>query len=206
MDGLDVLKQHWGKEQNFPKINKEEIRRMLRKSSASIVKWIFIISLIEITLGAGLRYAIPPAAQGPSTLYTIVGVVYETIFYSVILYFIYHFFDSYRQIKNINSTKVLLGTILRTRRYVGYYIRFNIYCIIFSLIFIFLEKLVGFYQTKSIGSFVFALVLGTILMSFFSWLFLLIVKLYYKVLYHRLVVKLNENYEELLRIETSESN
>jgi hypothetical protein len=36
MDELDVLKQHWNKDNNFPKINREEIKEMLHKSSSSM--------------------------------------------------------------------------------------------------------------------------------------------------------------------------
>ena len=47
MDELKQLKKDWQKDQKFPKINKSEIYKFLHKKSSSIVKWIFIISIVE---------------------------------------------------------------------------------------------------------------------------------------------------------------
>ena len=47
MKELERLKKDWNKQQNFPELSKEEIYKFLHKKSSSIVKWIFILSLIE---------------------------------------------------------------------------------------------------------------------------------------------------------------
>ena len=47
MKELERLKKDWNKNQNFPELSKEEIYKFLHKKSSSIVKWIFIISLLE---------------------------------------------------------------------------------------------------------------------------------------------------------------
>ena len=47
MDELEILKKDWQKNQKFPKLSKKEIYRLLHKKSSSIVKWIFILSIIE---------------------------------------------------------------------------------------------------------------------------------------------------------------
>lgn len=204
MDELDLLKQHWNNEGNFPKVDKEQIRQMLHRSSSSIIKWIFLISVIELLLGLALFFVVGPEETEHSVVYTVGYVVYDIIFYAVILYFIYQFFSSYRRIKNTTSTKVLLNAILKTRRHVDHYIRFNIYCIICSCVFVSVEKLFQRYQTTSTGHFIFTAVLVAVLVSLFCWLFLFVVKLYYKLLYQRLVKKLNRNYDELTSMEQEE--
>jgi len=46
-DELELLKKDWQKQSEaLPKLTAEEIYPMLHKKSSSIVKWIFIISLI----------------------------------------------------------------------------------------------------------------------------------------------------------------
>ena len=51
MDELDLLKKDWKKnDRQFPKVSEQEIYAMLHKKSSSIVKWIFIISVLEILL------------------------------------------------------------------------------------------------------------------------------------------------------------
>ena len=48
MDELDLLKKDWKKQEgNYPKLSYDEIYKMIWKKSSSIVKWIFVISIIE---------------------------------------------------------------------------------------------------------------------------------------------------------------
>lgn len=52
MDELELLKKDWQKrERMHPKLSYDEIYSMLWKKSSSIVKWIFIISVIEFEIG-----------------------------------------------------------------------------------------------------------------------------------------------------------
>ena len=51
MEELDLLKKDWKKsETNFQQKTESDIYKMLQKKSTSIVKWIFIISLINSVL------------------------------------------------------------------------------------------------------------------------------------------------------------
>ena len=48
MDELELLKKDWKKNDGqFKQVSENEIYGMLHKSSSSIVKWIFIISIVE---------------------------------------------------------------------------------------------------------------------------------------------------------------
>ena len=57
MDELELLKKDWKKNDGqFKQISENEIYGMLHKSSSSIVKWIFIISILEIILWTSLGF------------------------------------------------------------------------------------------------------------------------------------------------------
>jgi hypothetical protein len=50
MKELDLLKKDWKKNSDsFEQISEKEIYRMIHKKSSSIVKWILIISILEIS-------------------------------------------------------------------------------------------------------------------------------------------------------------
>ena len=64
MDELELLKQHWQQEeQDLPKLSYQEIQKMIWKKSTSVVRWILIISLIELIL-PHLIYLLPSAQSG----------------------------------------------------------------------------------------------------------------------------------------------
>src|SRR5690554_4914408 len=63
MDGLDLLKKQWEKESNFPKFSESDIYKMIHKKSSSIVKWIFVISVIEILLWVVLSLVFSDESQ-----------------------------------------------------------------------------------------------------------------------------------------------
>ena len=59
MDELDLLKKDWKKQdKSLPHLSYDELYKMIWKRSSSIVKWIFIISIIEFFLGAILNLAL----------------------------------------------------------------------------------------------------------------------------------------------------
>ncbi|WP_156307854.1 hypothetical protein [Sphingobacterium endophyticum] len=209
MDELDILKQHWKKDQNFPKVNKEEIRRMLYKSSSSLVKWIFIISVIELFVGLlinFLAYKYDIFEKEENNPFEIFTNIIDVISYLVIFYFIYAFFTSYKKIKTTNNTKDLLSDILFTRKTVGNYIKFNIYMIIFSIgistvQLVWEEDIIN----KSVGHNIMFFTLLCIVMFLVGWLTISLIKLYYRVIYIRLVKKLDQNYEDLVKLDQEEN-
>ena len=207
MDELDFLKQHWKKDEDFPKVDKEGIRKMLHNSSSSIVKWIFYISILELLAGLALNFLLPndtdinPDSDIVSTLENALSVV----FYIVIAYFIYKFFSSYRSIKNTSNTKVLLRDIIETRKAVDQYIRFNIYYIIAVSALVTVTMMItdGVF-VKPWGEAIFYVVGISIFMIIAIAILLGLVKFYYKVVYRRLVNKLNKNYEQLVKLDEQE--
>ena len=58
MDELELLKKDWEtSSKNYPELNKEELYKLIYKRSSSIVKWIFIISLLEFAFWTSPLYS-----------------------------------------------------------------------------------------------------------------------------------------------------
>ena len=56
MDALDKYKKAWDKQpEETNKVSKADIYKMSRSKSSSIVKWIFIIGILELLFWAGLN-------------------------------------------------------------------------------------------------------------------------------------------------------
>ena len=57
MDELELLKKDWKKQEgSFHQISENEIYGMLHKRSLSIVKWILIISVLELLLWTSISF------------------------------------------------------------------------------------------------------------------------------------------------------
>lgn len=201
MDELDLLKKHWQKDTDFPKVNTDEIRKMSHKSSSSIVKWIFIISLIELAFGLSLNL-LPSPEKEYSNFYLKFELASMLVFYPVIGFFIYQFFKSYLAIKNTDSTKVLLENIIKTRKNVEAYIKFNIYYFAIAFFIVSVEEIsMDIQKAEELTSFlIFKEVCMAIAFACIAVLFILLVRFIYRLIYIRLLKKLNVNYDELKKL------
>ena len=116
MDELELLKKDWQKEGNsYPKLTYNEIYRMILKKSSSIVKWIFIISIIEFVLWTVISYALKDADYNQRFKeYNAESIMipFLAIGYIIIAYFLYRFFMNYRTISVTDNAKVLMENIL----------------------------------------------------------------------------------------------
>ena len=144
MEELDLLKKDWNKPQNYPKISEEHIYAMLHKNSSSTVKWIFIISIFELSLGLILNFGLSFTKYDlDNTKYMKDFGIYEyyqifmVFMYAVIFYFIVKFYLMYRKVSTTDSTKLLMSSILKTRKTVQNYILFNLVTIAVVFIAIF---------------------------------------------------------------------
>lgn len=131
MEELDLLKKHWKKEINFPKISKDEIQKIIHKSSSSIVKWILIISIIELSLGLLLFFIVRTDDKATIDLIEtnkFLGIIENTshLLYFVVLYFIYRFYSIYRKISTQDNTSQLISNILKARKIVKSYMIYNV--------------------------------------------------------------------------------
>ncbi|MFT5251746.1 MAG: hypothetical protein ACI87N_000733 [Flavobacteriales bacterium] len=209
MEELDLLKKDWKKSTaSFEQISELELYKMIHKKSSSIVKWILIISILEVLVWS----AIGLVFNDDDYLEKISKSSLETIFktiniagYVITLVFIYLFYRNYVKISTIASTKQLMKDILKTRKTVQYYVYYNLIMIAYSIALGFIiaftfspeidvlkDKIAS--NNSAIAISIALLVLVTLLIFGAFWLF-------YRLLYGTLLRKLLANYKELKKID-----
>ena len=212
MDELDILKKDWQKEDSrFPKLSYNEIYGMILKKSSSIVKWIFIISIMEFVLWTGISFALKDNdlnKKFESYNAENIMIPYMVLGYLILAYFFYKFFMNYRTISVTDNAKRLMENILKTRRTVKQYVAFNlIYLVVSAFLVLGIEfnrdenmiatinkaaadgELFNFYAiTIMTITFVLAIIIGLFLV-------------FYYLIYGLLLKRLNTNYKELKKLE-----
>jgi hypothetical protein len=211
MEELDLLKKAWQKDTHtFEQVSETDIYKMLHTKSSSIVKWILVISIIEVLCWILLsvlwntdEYIKKIHAENTIIYFKILNFVN----YAVILGFIYAFYKNYIKISTTASTKQLMHDILKTRRTVQYYVWYNLSMTFISMIigfviqFVFNPKMKMLadkiaqedsYRTLCVT--VGIMLLAIVIVVFVFWAF-------YKLLYGILLRKLNTNYKELKKID-----
>ncbi|MBW3518726.1 hypothetical protein [Flavobacterium sp. NKUCC04_CG] len=196
MKELDLLKKHWNKDSDFPKVSQDDIKNMIHKRSSSIVKWIFIISIIEFIILNLISLLMPSSEVDDSTVFIEI-IDYASIGFSLV--FIVLFYKNYRSISVSSSTKTLMQGILKTRKTVKIYIYINIFMVIigmFYAIFVLSHTNHYFDKLNNIQS-------SVLILAFlaFMGIFAGIIWLVYKVIYGILLKKLKYNYTELKKID-----
>ena len=137
MDELELLKKDWQENQKFPNLTKQEIYALLHKKSSSIVKWVFILSLIEFGFWTILGFFIKDnEAQQRFDSYEMDHITIPLIVvgYLILGYFFIIFYKNYKKISSTDSVKLLMKNILDTRKTVKYYVLFNLVFLYVSLI------------------------------------------------------------------------
>ncbi len=211
MDELDLLKKDWKKHNDsFQKLSYDEIYKMIHKKSSTIVKWIFIICIIEFLFWGFVNLLIPDSyfeIYEKLHLKTLLNISY-IIHYIVVVGFIYLFYKNYNAICVIDSTSLLMKKIIRTRKTVNYYVYYNIIVtIILSVIInfmmfsdtnllveVFNPKHLALADDKLFNILIIAQIIGFVVMIGF-------LLLYYRIIYGILLKKLNKNFKELETLE-----
>ena len=213
MDELEILKKDWKKNGNvFDQVTEKEIYGMLHKRSSSIVKWILIISILELVLWNTISFLIPNDSYAKTIvedhLDKIVGII-EIINYGVIVFFIYLFYKNYRAINTTDTVKELMNSILKTRKTVQYYVWYNVgmvsFLFLLGLTYQFMydsdmQKLINQGTQSSSADNVKLIFLITIFVIV-ALIFIGLIWLFYKVLYGILMRRLQKNYYELKKID-----
>ena len=209
MKELDLLKRDWQKNnQSFTKVTDSEIYKMIHRNSSSIVKWIFIISILEIVfwsvIGLFLNTENDLKELDNAMIYPIMEGI-TVLNYFVVLIFIYLFYKNYSQISTINSTQQLMKDIIKTRRTVQYYVWYNLGMFILGalsgiIIALSYDPTINTLNQKVQNpnlvlwiTIIAMIVLCSVLFGAI-WLF-------YKLAYGILLKKLNANYNELKKID-----
>ncbi|MEZ4796253.1 MAG: hypothetical protein R2785_03690 [Flavobacteriaceae bacterium] len=212
MDELELLKKDWQKENgNYPKLSYNEIYKMILKKSSSIVKWIFIISILEFVLWSVVSFLLKDAdynqrfkeyhAESIMTPLMILG-------YVVIAYFLYRFFMNYRNISVTDSAKVLMENILKTRRTVKQYVAVNLGLMVVSAFIILSiqfnrdEEMISVIEKATANGELFKFYAITIIVTLLVLALLIgVLLLFYYLIYGILLKRLNKNYRELKKLE-----
>ena len=205
MEELDLLKKHWKKEDDLPKISKDEIGVIIHKKSSSVVKWIFIISVIELLLGFVLLFFMNSDDKSMVLLMEKNSFLkfidkFSYVLYVVIIYFIYRFYTMYRKISVGDNTTKLMENIMQTRKVVKHNMLFNVTA--FFLMWVSVSWIViqdriyndGFSQ-HHLSSIQFVILYAV--MFFIIAVMTVIFWLIYKLIYGYFLRKLLKNYNEL---------
>lgn len=200
MDVLDKYKKAWENQpEDSQKVSRDEIFKMTHARSSSIVKWIFIIGLLEVII-LNLSYFFFDMEK-VNEQYKQLGLenfmLYTMIvLYSVIVYFLFKFYMNYKSISVIDNTKELMSKILRTRKTVKYYVLFNLGSLIPIVTVILIASIIQNKEglsTNDIIYYILLIIIVCIFMISILWAF-------YQLLYGILLRKLNRNYKELAKL------
>jgi len=211
MDDLDLLKEKWqSREQELPTLSYTEIYKMLLKKSSSIVKWIFIISILELLFWVGLVLIMP---ESQMQLLDDMGIKQlslwsNVIHFAIVFVFIYFFYKNYRAIQVTDSTKTLMYNILKTRKTVRYFVYYNIGMFIVSSIMVniyFYLNIDKLYEVMGLAAqgvpkdnfgitfIVLQIIFGLVVVG--------LLLLFYWLIYGILLRRLKQNYRELRKME-----
>ncbi|WP_435262869.1 hypothetical protein [Tenacibaculum sp. nBUS_03] len=202
MDALDKYKKAWDnqpKEAN--KVSQVDIYKMAQSKSSSIVKWIFIIGLLELIIPLSM-YLIFDLDKLDKT-YAKLGLVdyayySQVILYPVILVFLYLFYKNYKNIYTTDTTKELMQKIFKTRKTVRNYIFLNLGYAFITLIVVVIASVKT--QLSNLGTK--EIIITSIVSIVFGILLIGGIWLIYQLLYGILLRKLNKNYKELAKLDS----
>jgi len=201
MNKLDDLKEKWGQQTFNTNYSKEELNRILQQKSSHSIRWIFYLSLLEFVLYLALPILLPnyaAAFQYYKSLHLYSFSILTTLLgYAVLIYFMWRFYQNYRQIKVSSSVSTHLQTILKTRRTVNVYFFTNLGIVLVFTVVVLMEAMKydqNFIALQNqpqgiIGLIVAIVVVLCIIIGFFALLYYLV--------YGRFLRTLKKNEEEL---------
>ena len=214
MDLLDKYKKTWGLQpKNIDKISSEEIYKMARSKSISIVKWIFILGLIEFSIGIIFMLLNIYQNQTYDMLATDLLTRKYLLYLSFLtvpflLYFLNMFYNNYKNISVTDNTRVLMEMIKKTRRSVRNYILFNLAVIVLGSIIITFISLKNSTRDIILQNQIIDFQLNfdddesiIIIMIIITVIILTVIWSFYQLIYGNLLKKINRNYKELKKLD-----
>lgn len=209
MKELDLLKKDWQKNSDsFEQISEKEIYKMIHKKSSSIVKWILIISLLEVSFWTLSNLFINTDDVLQKINHPEIVLVLELLTYFnyiIVLIFVVLFYKNYKTISTTVATKSLMSAILKTRKTVQYYVWYNLGMIVVTSI---LSFFIAFVYNPDMDFLREKLALdGKAMLFTIGILFLVILGFFgmfwciYRLVYGTLLRRLYANYKELKKID-----
>ncbi|MDC3194945.1 hypothetical protein OAT76_00895 [Flavobacteriaceae bacterium] len=192
------------------KISALEIYKMTQSKSNSIVKWIFIIGLLEFVFWFAINYlSTKNGALEPYEKLKLISFIenFNYFHYVLVVIFLILFYRNFSLISTVDDTKTLMKNILLVRKTVKWYVYYNlINVVVFSII---LNILIfntpdgiyilsgsdneSFNQEHMMSVFIIVQIVVIAIMILILWFF-------YYLLYGILLKKLNKNYKELTKL------
>lgn len=201
MDLLEKHKKAWGNQpEDSNKFTSLEIYKLAQSKSSSIVKWIFIIGLLEFVILNSLYFFVDmEEAYAEYKKIGLENIIYfsQVIAFIIIFYFLVMFYLNYKKISTSDSTRVLMKKIIKTRKTVKNYVLFNLgYMALLMIIVMIAEINFKFeeLETKQILLIVLLTIVVTFVLLGALWLF-------YQLLYGILLKKLNKNYKKIAQLD-----
>ena len=208
---LDTYKKSWKNQpEETSTVSSVDIYKMSHSKSSSVVKWIFIIGLLEVAFWGGLNLLVPDDYMKVYTDFNLINFLnyYFILHYVVIALFLVLFYKNYTSVSAVENTKTLMNKILRVRKTVKYYVYYNlggfvlVTIIVNSVMFSNPEILAKTMNPEKLNVDINTLLSVTLITQIVAILImLLILWLFYKVTYGTLLNKLNKNYIELDNLE-----
>jgi hypothetical protein len=211
MDLLDTYKKAWNNQpEDTNTYSATEIYKLAHSKSSSIVKWIFIIGILEFVLWSGLNFLMPEdfyKIYKDLNLMTVINIF--TIFhYLIIVAFLFLFYRNYKRISLIDDTKKLIKRILGIRKTVKYYVVYNLAMVFLISIIVNVtmfsdtETLMKTMNPENLTMDVNHVLTITIVGQIIALVIILVfLWLFYKLLYGILLRKLYKNYKELAQLD-----
>lgn len=205
MEELDLLKKDWKKrEKDLPRVSYDEIYQMILRKSSSNIKWIFIISCIELGLGLLATAFYHPSSTMQEIDLPLGFELVSWLTFPVIIYFIYRFFRNYQKVSAASSVNGLLNDIIRSRKTVKHYIIFNLVVggimAFIAGLYTYAAAMGGwdkFKESAGTKEYVVMILVAFLVTAFIIAMFLGI----YYLLYGILMRRLRRNYKELKQID-----
>jgi len=201
MDLLENYKKAWDNQpEENSKFSTVEIYKMAKSKSSSIVKWIFIIGIIEFIVLNSLYFFLDmEEAYAEYEKIGLMNFVYYTqaLAYFILFYFLAMFYRNYRSISTIDSTKKLMKKIIKTRKTVRNYVLFNLSFMALMMVIVTIAEINFKFEDLEIKQ-IFLIILLTFVITL---VILGVLYLFYQLLYGILLKKLNRNYKELAKLD-----
>lgn len=192
------------------KVSSLDIYKMTQSRSSSIVKWIFIIGLVEFIFWFSISYfGTKNGNLEPYEKLNLISFIdnINYLHYMVVVLFLILFYRNFSLISTVDDTKTLMKNILLVRKTVKWYVYYNlINLVVFSIVFTFL-----IFNTPNAINIIYGLDIENSDLENFMLKYLilqiviiavmtLLLWLFYYLLYGILLKKLNKNYKDLIKL------
>ena len=210
MDVLDNYKKVWKNQpEDSNKLTSVEIYKMAHSRSSSIVKWIFIIGILEFIFWAAVNLTIPDSFYKIYEDLDLMGYLnfFMVLHYIVIAIFLFLFYKNFKRVSLVDNTKKLINRILKIRKTVKYYVFYNLATVFLGSIILNMvmfsdnNKLMKVMNPDNLALDIKQVITITVISQIIALVIILVLLwLFYKLVYGILLRKLNKNYKELVKL------